>query len=87
MAATFAEVWETVGALLAELDVLTAFASLAASAPKPYVRPTMLPPDAGEVVLLGSRRVLKPCARRRCTEQGFAACDAGRAAVSAPPCS
>lgn len=55
MAATFAEVWETVGALLAELDVLAAFADLAANAPLPYVRPTMLPPDAGEVVLLGSR--------------------------------
>ena len=55
MAATFAEVWETVGALLGELDVLAAFADLAASAPLPYVRPAMLPPDAGEIVLLGSR--------------------------------
>ena len=79
VAATFAEVWETVGALLAELDVLTAFAALAASAPKPYVRPTMLPPDAGEVMLLGSRRALKPHARRRCTEKGFALCDALKA--------
>ena len=55
MAATFAEVWETVGALLAELDVLAAFADLAANAPLPYVRPAMLPPDAGEILLLGSR--------------------------------
>jgi len=55
VAATFAEVWETVGALLGELDVLAAFADLAANAPLPYVRPAMLPPDAGEIVLLGSR--------------------------------
>ncbi|KAK9842053.1 hypothetical protein WJX81_006373 [Elliptochloris bilobata] len=58
VAATFAEVWETVGALLAELDLLAAFADLAANAPLPFVRPTMLPPDAGEIVLLGSRH---PC--------------------------
>jgi hypothetical protein len=47
------EVWENVSALLAELDVLLGFAELAVNAPTPYVRPTMLPTDAGEIVLTG----------------------------------
>ena len=55
MAHTFVEVWEQVSAVLAELDVLLGFAELAANAPTPYVRPTMLPTDAGEIVLIGAR--------------------------------
>ena len=54
MAHTFVEVWEQVSAVLAELDVLLGFAELAANAPTPYVRPTMLPTDAGEIVLIGA---------------------------------
>ena len=38
VAATFVEVWEEVGALLGELDVLLAFAEAACVAPTPYVR-------------------------------------------------
>ncbi|GFR44787.1 hypothetical protein Agub_g6119, partial [Astrephomene gubernaculifera] len=37
VASTFVEVWEAVGALLAEMDVLLAFAEAAAVAPVPYV--------------------------------------------------
>ncbi len=51
MAHTFVEVWDSVAGLLAELDVLAAFADLAAAAPAPYVRPTLLPADQGELVL------------------------------------
>lgn len=59
MARTFVVVWEEVGALLAEVDVLLGFAELAACAPTPYVRPTMLPPDDGVIELLGMvQRVL-----------------------------
>lgn len=54
VAHTFVEVWDTVSCLLAELDVLLGFADLAANAPTPYVRPTMLPADNGEIVLLGT---------------------------------
>ena len=54
VAHTFVEVWENVSALLAELDVLLGFAELAVNAPTPYVRPTMLPTDAGEIVLIGA---------------------------------
>lgn len=58
VAATFGEVWRHVSATLAQLDLLAAFAEVAAAAPAPYVRPTMLPSDAGEVTLRGSRH---PC--------------------------
>ncbi|GLC60185.1 hypothetical protein PLESTB_001582900 [Pleodorina starrii] len=47
VAHTFVEVWEAVAALLAELDVLLAFAEAAVVAPVPYVRPEMLGPDEG----------------------------------------
>ena len=53
VAHTFVVVWEEVAALLAELDTLLGFAELAACAPTPYVRPTMLPADAGVLELLG----------------------------------
>ncbi|KAI3431433.1 hypothetical protein D9Q98_004485 [Chlorella vulgaris] len=58
VAATFADVWRLVSATLAELDLLAAFAEVAAAAPSPYVRPTMLPSEAGEITLLGCRH---PC--------------------------
>ena len=55
VAHTFVEVWEGVSALLAEMDVLLGFAEVAVNAPVPYVRPTMLPPDEGELMLIGCR--------------------------------
>ena len=55
MAATFCEVWEGVTSLIAEVDVLAGFAELATSAPVAYVRPNMLPSDAGEISLIGCR--------------------------------
>ncbi|KAL4440412.1 hypothetical protein ABPG75_003413 [Micractinium tetrahymenae] len=58
VAATFGEVWRHVSATLAQLDLLAAFAEVAAAAPAPYVRPTMLPSDTGEITLRGSRH---PC--------------------------
>ena len=57
MAHTFVEVWEGVAALLAEMDVLLGFAEVAVNAPTPYVRPQMLPPDDGELKLVGCRSV------------------------------
>ena len=57
VAATFCQVWEGVTALIAEVDVLAGFAELATSAPVAYVRPTMLPSDAGEIKLIGCRWV------------------------------
>ena len=45
VAATFVSVWRLVSATLAELDLLAAFAEVAASAPAAYVRPTMLPSE------------------------------------------
>ena len=52
------EVWEGVAALLAEMDVLLGFAEVAVNAPAPYIRPQMLPPDEGELKLVGCRH---PC--------------------------
>lgn len=60
MAHTFVEVWEGVAALLAEMDVLLGFAEVAVNAPTPYIRPVMLPPDDGELKLVGCRSVNKP---------------------------
>lgn len=57
VAHTFVEVWEGVAALLAEMDVLLGFAEVAVNAPTPYVRPQMLPPDNGELKLVGCRSV------------------------------
>lgn len=54
VAHSFVPVWEEVAALMGELDVLLGFAELAATAPSPYVRPTMLPADDGEIVLIGA---------------------------------
>lgn len=47
VAATFCDVWQRVGALLAELDALCALADVGASAPSPWVRPRMLPMATG----------------------------------------
>ena len=58
VAATFSEVWEQVSQLLAQLDVLSSFAEAAAMAPRPYVRPSMLPPSEGRLVLKACRH---PC--------------------------
>ncbi|PSC71954.1 DNA mismatch repair MSH2 [Micractinium conductrix] len=58
VAATFAEVWGLVRSTLAQLDLLAAFAEVAAAAPAPYTRPLMLPETEGEIVLRGSRH---PC--------------------------
>lgn len=55
MAQTFCEVWDTVAALLAELDLLAGFAELAVNAPMPYTRPKMLEADAGSLELIGCR--------------------------------
>ena len=67
VAATFCEVWEGVTSLVAEVDVLAGFAELATSAPVAYVRPTMLPSDAGEISLIGCRCaiLLSPPSRKR----------------------
>jgi len=58
VAHSFVDVWLTVAATLAELDVLAGFAELSVNAPTPFVRPEMLDADAGEVTLQGSRH---PC--------------------------
>lgn len=56
--ATFSEVFENVGAILSELDVLASFADLAVSSPSPYVRPEITSSDKGNIILEGSRH---PC--------------------------
>ncbi|CAI5514775.1 unnamed protein product [Closterium sp. Naga37s-1] len=58
VAQTFLEVFEGVAALIAEMDVLQGFAELAASAPTPYVRPSISGPEEGDLVLEDSRH---PC--------------------------
>ena len=52
VAHTFVEVWSSVATVLAEMDVLLGFADLAVTAPTPFVRPTMLPPDDSSLVLV-----------------------------------
>lgn len=56
--ATFSEVFGTLAGLLSELDVLLSFADLASSCPTPYTRPEITTPDAGDIILEGSRH---PC--------------------------
>ncbi|GAX83908.1 hypothetical protein CEUSTIGMA_g11332.t1 [Chlamydomonas eustigma] len=58
VAQTFVEVWDGISSLIAELDVLVGFADLTVTAPCPYVRPTLLPAESGEITLVGSRH---PC--------------------------
>lgn len=58
VAATFTHIWERVGEILAELDVLVSFAHAAATATTPYVCPEMLGGESGELTLKQSRH---PC--------------------------
>eukprot|EP00892_Ulva_mutabilis_P008463 jgi/Ulvmu1/598/UM001_0606.1 len=58
VAASFVNIWERVGDLLADLDVLASFAHAATVAPTPYCRPEMLGREAGELVLKQARH---PC--------------------------
>ena len=55
VAQTFCEVWEKVGGILGELDLLAAFADLSVIAPTPYIRPHILPAHSNHLELLGSR--------------------------------
>lgn len=55
---TFLEVFEGVGNLTAELDVLLSFADLAVSSPTSYVRPCITTSEEGDIILTGSRH---PC--------------------------
>ena len=58
IAASYSNPVKAIGNVLACLDVLTAFASAAISANKPYVRPEMLPSESGELNLV---QVRHPC--------------------------
>jgi DNA mismatch repair protein MSH2 len=58
VAATFIHIWERVGEILAELDVLVSFAHAAATASTPYVCPEMLSAESGEISLKQCRH---PC--------------------------
>ncbi|XP_030532305.1 DNA mismatch repair protein MSH2 isoform X2 [Rhodamnia argentea] len=55
---SFSEVFESLAALLSEMDVLLSFADLASSCPTPYTRPDITPSDVGDIILIGSRH---PC--------------------------
>jgi len=63
MATTYTPVVQDCVTLLAELDVLLCFAHVSMTAPEPYVRPKLVPPqDARQrIVLRGCRH---PCADR-----------------------
>ena len=56
--ATYVPVVEQLCTIISELDVLTAFAHVAASAPASYVRPTLTPAGSGELELTQCRH---PC--------------------------
>ncbi|CAL1390860.1 unnamed protein product [Linum trigynum] len=56
--ATFSAVFESLAAILSELDVLLSFADLASSCPTTYTRPDITPADVGDIILEGSRH---PC--------------------------
>ena len=58
IAAGYSNPLKAIGNVLACLDVLTAFASAAVNANKPYVRPEMLPSESGELNLV---QVRHPC--------------------------
>ena len=63
MATTYTPVVQDCVTLLAELDVLLCFAHVSMTAPEPYVRPKLVPPqdDRQRIVLRGCRH---PCAQR-----------------------
>ncbi|KAI8089690.1 muts domain V-domain-containing protein [Halteromyces radiatus] len=56
--ATYCPVMETLGALLAKLDVIISFAHASIMAPIPYIRPEIHPCGQGDVVLVEARH---PC--------------------------
>ncbi|KAK9473722.1 muts domain V-domain-containing protein [Dipodascopsis tothii] len=58
IAATYCVVLEKLAGVLAHLDVVVAFAHVAANAPTPFVRPTMRPRGTGSIVLAAARH---PC--------------------------
>ena len=69
-AATFGPVSADCHSLLAELDVLLAFAHVSCASPEPYVRPTLVPADDARprIVLRGCRH---PCVERVLDGAGF----------------
>ena len=58
VAAGYMPSFEQFGRLIAELDLLVAFAHVCVNAPVPYVQPTLLPKEAGVLELKDSRH---PC--------------------------
>ncbi|CAO3614416.1 unnamed protein product [Cunninghamella blakesleeana] len=56
--ATYCPVFESLGAVIAQLDVIISFAHVSLMAPIPYVRPTMHPLGEGNLKLIESRH---PC--------------------------
>ncbi|KAI9307805.1 putative DNA mismatch repair protein MSH2 [Cunninghamella echinulata] len=56
--ATYCPVFESLGAIIAQLDVIISFAHVSLMAPIPYIRPTMQPLGEGNVKLVESRH---PC--------------------------
>ena len=64
VASSYAEPLLAVGALLAQLDVLASFAEVAASAPTPFVRPTLRTPGEGP----GPDRIVLSAVRHPCVE-------------------
>jgi DNA mismatch repair protein MSH2 len=58
VAVSFVDIFLKASTVMAELDVLCAFAEVAQNAPTPYVRPQMTNADEKELVLLDSRHPL-----------------------------
>lgn len=58
VARSFSGVWQKVSAILGEVDCLCGFADLAHSAPRPYVKPTILASESNLISLRGSRHPL-----------------------------
>jgi len=58
VAVSFVDIFLKASSVMAELDVLCAFAEVAQNAPTPYVRPQMTNADEKELVLLDSRHPL-----------------------------
>ncbi|GMH34046.1 hypothetical protein BSKO_01880 [Bryopsis sp. KO-2023] len=58
IAHTFVRVFEEAAVIISELDVLAGLADIAISAPVPYVRPQILAPESGELMLRGCRHPL-----------------------------
>lgn len=58
IAASYCPVFDSLGKVIAHLDVMLSFAQVSASAPIAYVRPHMNPMGTGDTVLVGARH---PC--------------------------